>query len=387
MRRRTVRVLAAVLLGLMLAACASFPDSGPREWRDKIEGAGELGGPPSMLEPPPPGGPDGQQGGEVPERGREQAPSGCDDPDPQVVATCLDPIGAIAVLPDSSSALVGERSTGRVLRVERGVEPQLVTTVPVDPRSGGLTGLVLSPSYAEDRLVYAYASTPEDNRVLRLAPGEPPKPVLTGIPRGPADNGGALGTDTQGALVVATGAAGGAGADPRSLAGKVLRIDTLGRPMPDNPDPASPIFSSGLRSPQGVCTDRMGGTTWVTDRAATQDVLYRVGPGALPPPAWTWPDRPGVAGCTAEPGVVAVAQTGGKSLFVLRPADGGAFNGDPQTVLANVYGRLAAAASGPDGLLWLGTVNRDGGAKAAPVPSDDRVIRIQPPSGGGADRA
>ncbi|MFC5996661.1 PQQ-dependent sugar dehydrogenase [Pseudonocardia hispaniensis] len=388
MRRRTVRAVAAVLLGVLLAGCASFPDSGPRDWRDKIEGSGELGGPPSLLEPPPSPGAGGQQGQRAPAQGQEQAPSGCDDPDPQVVATCLDPVGAIAVLPDGRAALVGERRTGRVLQVERGTQPRLVTTVPVDPRGGGgLTGLVLSPSYVEDRLVYAYASTPGDNRVLRLAPGEPPKPVLTGIPRGPRDNEGALGTDSHGALVVATGDAGGAGSDPRSLAGKVLRIDTLGRPMPGNPDPASPIFSSGLRSPQGVCADRTDGTTWVTDRAATRDVLYRIGPGVLSAPAWTWPDRPGVAGCTAEPGVVAVAQTGGRSLVVLRPADGGALTADPQTVLTNVYGRLAAAALGPDGLLWLGTVNTDGAPGAVPVPSDDRVIRIQPPSGGGADRA
>jgi hypothetical protein len=33
--------------------------------------------------------------------------------------------------------------------------------------------------------------------------------------------------------------------------------------------------------------------------------------------------------------------------------------------------------------LWLGTVNKGGGRTVA---SDDRVIRIQPPSGGGESR-
>jgi len=240
---------------------------------------------------------------------------------------------------------------------------------------------VLSPAYAEDRLVYAYATTATDNRVLRLAPGEEPKPVLTGIPRGARDNGGALTTDGRNALLVATGSA-GLTPDAGSLAGKLLRIDTLGRPIPDNPDPASPIFSSGLRAPGGVCVS--GGTVWVTDHAGSRDVLYRATPGAVRDPAWTWPDRPGVAGCVAQSGLLLVAQTTARSVFVLRPDDNGTFTGAPETLLQNRYGRLWAAATAPDGLLWLGTTNKGSGGKV--VPSDDRVIRIQPPAGGGEQR-
>ena len=70
-------------------------------------------------------------------------------------------------------------------------------------------------------------------------------------------------------------------------------------------------------------------------------------------------------------------------MFVLRPGEGGTFTGDPETLLENRYGRLQAAAAAPDGLLWLGTTNKGGGRI---VPSDDRVIRIQPPSGGGESR-
>jgi glucose/arabinose dehydrogenase len=375
------RAAAAAALGLLLAGCAEFPDNGPREWREKVEGAGELGGPPLVPEPsaavPPPA-----AGG--PEEAGPQVPAPCVDPDPQVVATCLEPVGAIAVLPDSVSALVGERATGRVLRVERGREPQLVATVPVDATGdGGLTGLVLSPGFAEDQLVYAYATTAQDNRVVRIAPGEAPEPVLTGLPRGAADNAGALAVDVDGALLVATGAAGADPAGP-SLAGKLLRVDTLGRPAAGNPDPTSPVLSSGLRAPGGVCVDPQSTTAWVTDRAGSQDVLHRVQPGPLPAPAWTWPERPGVAGCVAAPGVVAVALTGTASLFVLRPGERGAFTGEPEIQLSGVYGRLSAAAPAPDGLLWLGTVNKAGGA---PTPTDDRVIRIQPPAGGGESRA
>jgi glucose/arabinose dehydrogenase len=380
LRRHLLIVLVAVL-GL-LAGCASFPDEGPRDWQDKIEGQGELGGPPSVAPPPGDEADQGESGGGS-DQGGSEAPTGCEDPDPQVVATCLNPVGAVAVLPNGFAALVGERATGRVLRVERGKDPVPVTTIPVDASGGGgLTGLVLSPTYAEDQLVYAYATTPEDNRVLRLAPNEPPKPVLTGIPKGASGNGGALGVDAGNTLLVATGNAGGA--PPESLAGKVLRIDTLGRPASANPDPASPVLSSGLTTPGGICMDPSTQSAWVTDRTASRDVLFRIKPGALGPPSWTWPDRPGVAGCMAQPGVVVVALTGGAALSVLRPAEDGSFTGTPETLMANVYGRLNAATLGSDGLLWLGTVNKSGGK---PVGSDDRVIRIQPPSGGGASRA
>lgn len=366
----------------MLAGCATFPDDGPRDWRDKLEGAGELGGPPvvpeSVLPEPPP-----SSGGTS---DAPQPPTRCMDPDPQVVATCLEPVGAIAVLPDGASALVGERTTGRVLRVRRDTAPVLVATVEVDASGGGgLTGLVLSPSYAEDQLLYAYVSTPIDNRVMRIADGEPAEPVLAGIPRGATNNGGALGVDVDGALLVATGDA-GAAADPASLAGKVLRIDTLGRPSSGNPDPSSPVLSSGLRAPGGICTDPTTTLTWVTDRTATQDVLHLLVPGPLPAPAWTWPERPGVAGCMAQPGVVVIAQTGTGALFVLRPADNGTFTGAPETLLDDArYGRISAATLAPDGLLWLGTVNKAEGGE--PVASDDRVVRIQPPAGGGASQA
>ncbi|AEA24047.1 glucose dehydrogenase [Pseudonocardia dioxanivorans CB1190] len=380
-RWRIVGGMVAVCL-FLVGGCASFPDDGSRTWHDQVESSGELGGPPTLDEPEPPADPSSGNA-PPPTSSAPQQPAGCEDPDPQVVATCLSPVGAIAVLPDGFSALVAERTTGRVLKVQRGSAPQLIATVPVDAAAGGLSGLVLSPSYAEDELVYAYAATADDERVLRIAPGEAPKPVLTGIPRGP---GGALGVDTAtGSLLVATGDPDGAAGNPASLAGKVLRIDTLGRPTAGNPA-GTAVYASGLSNPQGMCTGT-DGTTWVTDRAAGRDVLFRLGAGTLGTPAWSWPNRPGVAGCSVLGGALAIALTGTKSLFVLRPGQDGTFTGDPRTLLPDAYGRLAAAAAGPDGLLWLGTVNKDGAAGALPKLSDDRVIRIQPPTGGGASAA
>ena len=165
-----------------------------------------------------------------------------------------------------------------MLRVRQGAAPTvLVTTIPVDATGGGgLTGLVLSPAYAEDQLVYAYITTPTDNRVVKLAAGEPPKPVLVGIPRGAAHNAGALGVDADGLLLVATGDTGEDSALPGSLAGKVLRIDTLGRPGMGNPDPRSPVLSSGVANPAGLCVDDTTALAWVPDRTDDGDTLHLV---------------------------------------------------------------------------------------------------------------
>ncbi|MDA3628295.1 PQQ-dependent sugar dehydrogenase [Saccharopolyspora sp. WRP15-2] len=379
-RMRRVLLSTTAVLGTLLAGCAQFPDEHPRPWSDPPSLAPQAGPQPSFeseAPPPVPGTP-----GEEPAK-----PVGCEDPDPAVVATCLDPIGAIAVLPDGSAALVGERSTGRVLRVERNAKPVELARIPVDAgNGGGLTGLALSPTYHEDELFYAYITTGSDNQVVRVAAGDRPKPVLTGIPKGSNGNSGALMDDGQGALLVATGNAGDAAnaADPKSLAGKLLRIDGFGKPAAGNPDPKTPVVVSGLTDPGGLCGTPGLGMYWVTDRLGDQDALFQMKLGQpLGAPAWTWADRPGVAGCAADPANVVVALRDAAALYTLSPAPDGTVTGQPAKVMEKTYGRFSAAALAPDGLIWLGTSNKDGGA---PISSDDRVLRLEPPSGGTAGK-
>ena len=376
-------MLAALLVVVvaLVAGCASFPDTPGGAWRDQPEIGAEKAPQPQLPAPGEPSAP--------PSAGAPAPPGPCVDPDPQVVATCLGSVSAVVTLPGSPAALVAERTTGRIVRVAPGEDPTTVATVPVDAAGdGGLTGLVLSPSYAEDQLLYVYATTPTGNAVLRVAPGDVAKPVLGGLPRGSGTgNRGALGVEPGGTLLVATGDAGNpaAAADPASTAGKLLRIDVFGRPAPGNPDPASPVIGSGLHAPADVCEDAASGLSWVTDRAGVRDVLLAVRPGTAPgaaaaaAPAWTWPDRPGVGGCAAAGGLLVVSLTGSSALFVLHPTPSGGFVGPPETVLPNAYGHLTGADLGDDGLLWLGTGNEDAGT---PGPTDDRAIRIRPPGGG-----
>jgi glucose/arabinose dehydrogenase len=384
------RVLVAGVLGgvLLTSGCATFADQPPPEsWRPQ-ERLTPQGGPEPQVpgEGTPqrdaPGG--GQNNEEIP------PPDGCTDYNPVVIGTCMDTVTAVAALPGNGvepTALVGERRTGRILRVKQGADPVLVATVPVDGSTdGGLTGLALSPSYAEDQLIFAYVTTASDNRLVRIAPGDVPKPIITGIPRGQTGNRGALALDRRGALLLATGDAGNpsAASDTRSLAGKVLRFDPIGQPAQGNPAPASLVVASGLRSPGGICASVDGSRMWVTDRAATRDVLYLLEFGKqLSAPAWTWPDRPGVAGCaSSSDGVMVVMSTAGNAQRLPLAPDG-SFSGKPEVTLEKDegFGLLGGLDIVNDQVAVAGTVNKDGGK---PVSSDDRAIVIAVSGGSGA---
>lgn len=384
-------VLAGCLAGsLALAGCASFPEQPPpQSWQPQQSLTPQAGPEPQI--PGGGGGGGGAAGGGTPPTSTSvPPPNGCIDYHANVIATCLNPVGAVAALPGDGSdpiALVGERTTGRILRVRKGFDPVVVATVPVDAGTdGGLTGLALSPTYAEDRLLFAYVTTATDNRLVRVAEGDTPKPVLTGIPRGSSGNRGALALDHRGALLLATGDAGNqaAATDPNSLAGKVLRLDGAGKPAEDNPTKGSAVVVSGVHSPGGVCSSPDGSRMWLTDRDATRDLLYRLQPGKpLGQPAWAWPDRPGVAGCLAMTEMLTVATSVAGNLQNLPIAQDGSFSAKPQVNMTGEdgMGRLSAMDMVNDRMGVVGTVNKEPGG--SPVSSDDRAVVILPTAGGG----
>lgn len=390
-------LVASVLGGVLLTTgCATFTEQPQADSWQPQEQLTPQGGPePSVPGESGPGGPGGPGRPGTGGGGRAtpiRPPNGCTEYDPAVIGTCMDTVAAVAAVPGDGSdptALVGERRTGRILRVKHGMEPQVVATVPVDSSTdGGLTGLALSPSYAEDQLIFAYVTTATDNRVVRIAPGEVPKPVITGIPRGPVNNRGVLGQDRAGALLLATGDAGNAQAagDPNSLSGKVLRFDASGAPAPGNPTKGSLVVASGLRSPGGVCTAVTGQATWVTDRAETQDVLYRLEYGKpLGVPAWTWPDRPGVAGCVAFNGEIDIMMSTAGNAQSMTIASDGSFSSKPWVSLdkPRSFGLLGGADAVNDQLAIVGTINKDGGRLES---SDDRAFTIVPLSSKGHGR-
>jgi glucose/arabinose dehydrogenase len=157
-------------------------------------------------------------------------------------------------LPDGS-AVFTERDTFKI-RMMRDGQVSDIQVVPgvVSGGDGGLLGLAVSPHYAADNTIFVYYTAAIDNRIAKVVPGQPPVPILTGIPKGPLHNGGSLAFGPDGYLYAGTGDANvPAGAqDLSSLAGKILRITTEGTAPPGNPFPGSPVYSSGHRNSLGL---------------------------------------------------------------------------------------------------------------------------------------
>ena len=183
---------------------------------------------------------------------------------PSVLASGLAVPWAIAFLPDGD-ALVTERDTARLLLVTSQGRVMVAGTVPgvVPGGEGGLLGLAVSPSFRQDRLVYVYFSTAEDNRIARFryADGRigPLSTLVTGIPHAAIHNGGRLAFGPDGMLYAGTGEHGepSLAQDKNSLGGKILRMTPAGAPAPGNPA-GTLAWSYGHRNVQGLAWDQDG---------------------------------------------------------------------------------------------------------------------------------
>lgn len=318
---------------------------------------------------------------------------------PRVVGTVARNLAApwgITFLPDGT-ALVSERDTTRVLAVDSdGRRVRDVGRVGIAAPQGeaGLLGLAVSPDFADDSWVYAYVSTAEDNRVVRLQYdgrrlGEP-QPVLTGIPNGFIHDGGRLLFAEDGTLFVSTGETGEEelAQDRDSLGGKILRITPDGDAAAGNPRPGSPVWTMGHRNVQGLAFDDRG-RLWASEFGQdTWDELNLIERGRN----YGWPRVEGRGGgddyrdpfvqwrtAEASPSGLAfhegslwMASLRGARLWQVPVTARG--TGTPRDWLVGDYGRLRTVVVAPNGNLWVTTSNRDG--RGAPAPGDDRILEV-----------
>ena len=318
----------------------------------------------------------------------------------RVLARGLSIPWGLAFLPDGD-ALVGERGSGRVHRVDRrGGRRQVgvLRLVDRDAGEGGLLGIAVSPTFAEDRFVYFYVTTDEDNRIVRRTydDGElrAPRLVLKGIPRGErTHNGGRLAFGPGGRLFASTGdvrhdelghPAGSLALDWDSRAGKILRLNPDGS-VPDGNPKGNYAWTRGHRNVQGIAWDRRG-RMWATELGEqTRDELNRIvegrsygwprveggdGDGPIKDPFVTWrptstcsPSGVAIAGGRAWVGALA-----GECLYSVRLR--GEHKRRKVRHLHQRFGRIRTVEKAPDGSLWITTSN------SAPGEHQDRVIRL-----------
>lgn len=304
----------------------------------------------------------------------------------------------MAFLPDGD-ALVGERDSGEVFVVPRGGGRTRVGSLPAYSQlsrdgEGGLLGLALHPRFASNRLVYAYLSTRNDNRIVRFryTAGRlgARRVVLAGIPMSVHHNGGGLAFGPDGLLYASTGDAEvGARAQSRTaLGGKILRMTPDGDVPAGNPF-GNHIWSMGHRNVEGITFDRRG-QLWASEFGEKKsDELNRIvrggnygwpyvegsdGRGGYRDPlaSWSPTSTSSPAGIAVANGRAWVGALQGECVFsvVLRGPDAGR----KRRHFAGRWGRIRQVKRAPDGSLWITTSNRDG--RGSPGPRDDKVIRL-----------
>lgn len=350
---------------VLVAGCVQFDDSQSAPF-SPVAGPGEnFGDAPEPNTPPDMGQREPSPGQGEPPDLPPQTPEGrqeCEDPDPAVIATCLEPTNAVVGLPDSAEAIIAERDTGEMFLVSDAEAPKPFARI--DPGQGAVVSLALSPSYAQDRLVYAVLVSGGVTKVARIAEGDEAKIVADGLPS--SEN----------------GRAGIAFNDDEMLVG--VGREVLGFPEFDGIGEAGPTTT--VASTESPIIDLCAGPgifpgVYATTGGTAGGALMRVDEGAALR-VWSWPDQPSVDGCavTTTGPAVAIPDAERVDMVVVDPASGIA-PAPPTAVAEGQYGRLAGVGLMAGNALVGTTTNKAGGS---PVPTDDRAI-ILPISGSSAD--
>jgi glucose/arabinose dehydrogenase len=311
---------------------------------------------------------------------------------PRVLVSHLDVPWDLAVLP-GGDLLITLRDKGDVVRLGR--DGTLTTVAHIDGvvpgGEGGLLGVALSPSFAEDGFVYLYYTAAGDNRVVRhhyagatLAQSQP---LLTGIPKGAIHNGGRLRFGPDGDLYIGTGETGNSALsqDTESLGGKILRIRPDGSIPSDNPF-GNAVYSYGHRNVQGLGWDAQGRLYASEFGANAEDELNEIVLGGnygwpiiegegqrdgMRPPLLTWTTA------EASPSGIAVTADGTVYLAALRgervwrtSRQGEAMTAP--TVFIDGFGRVRDVKVVGSELYLL----TDNTFRGTPGPDDDRLIAV-----------
>ena len=207
--------------------------------------------------------------------------------------------------------------------------------------------------------MYAYISTPTDNRVIRVADGDTPEGHLDRNSQGRHRQYGAhCSSPVPPRWSCMTGDAGNPAManDPASLAGKVIRIE-----QPTTLQPGTADHGAERHRRRRWHVHRPGRRLAVSSPTARRPPTGCSESPRTPrsPRCGRWPDRPGVAGCSALDGTVLVNLVNTKQTVAIHLAQGtGAVTGQPDVVRQDTHGHAWALRMSPDGNIWGDTINK-----------------------------
>ena len=267
----------------------------------------------------------------------------------------------------------------------------------------GLLGLALDPNFSANHRLYIYHTytngTTVFNKVLALTEKDnkivDSKVILDGIPASSVDDGGRIKFGPDGKLYVGTGDAGrpDLAQNAKSLAGKILRINSDGSIPSDNPFVGSPVYSYGHRNVQGLAWDPLTKQMYEAEPGETgNDEINLIKAGAN----YGWP----IEQCDAtrfekpilcfnpgiEPGGITIAAShrlGYNGTLLMASLRGEELrqinlsNGEQNTILTG-FGRIRDVIEASDGSIYVLTSNKDG--NAIPSADDDKILRLTSPT-------
>lgn len=314
----------------------------------------------------------------------------------------------LALLPDGR-ILLTERA-GKVKLIDQSGQAKTIANFEQVSSVGesGMTGLTLHPNFLSNGYVYIYytyrASGSILNRVSRFTLNNDlllnEAVLIDSLPGGSIHNGGRMRFGPDQKLWILTGDAARPqlAQDPKSLAGKVLRVDDDGSVPDDNPTKGSPVYSFGHRNPQGLDWHPLTEELVATEHGETaHDEINIIKADGN----YGWPE---VNSCFGDSRLVEPILCSEEDTWA---PSGGAFLGtkiwhfrnsfffaglrgqlleridiidgkvaNRQTIIKNKYGRLRAVLADQQGSLYISTSNLDG--RGQPNPGDDKILKLTP---------
>ena len=268
---------------------------------------------------------------------------------------------------------------------------------------GGLLGLALHPNFTNNHLLYIYHTYANKsklyNKVLLLTEKKnriiESKVIIDSIPAAPFHDGGRIKFGPDGKLYISTGDAAipDLAQNLKSLAGKILRLNSDGTIPNDNPFPGSPVYSYGHRNIQGLAWHPKTKELYATEHGPSGNDEINIIKAGL---NYGWPIEeckgskfeasqfcfnPGIAPSGAT--IPTSNKLGYQNDLIFATLRGSHLRlidlqAKTQANILVGYGRLRDVIEAPDGSLYVLVNNKDG--RGISQANDDKILRILKPS-------